>query len=127
MHEEYDHFLTQNWYCRGNTDQNLHNATLDSCYFEPLTRCRLTREEAAAANTFETLEQLLDPAGPRVGILGSNVVVQLRPDVPKRFAKQVEERGIPSKRRHYWWRAQAIAYIIRPNARTRAELEKRKQ
>lgn len=120
MHEEYDHFLTQNGYCRG-------NATLDSCYFEPLTRCRLTREEAAAAPTLKTVEQLMDPAGPRVGILDYNLVVELRLSVPKQFEKQVEERGIPSKRKHYWWRAQAIAYIIRPNARTRAELEKRKQ
>ncbi|WIA30221.1 hypothetical protein OEZ86_000312 [Tetradesmus obliquus] len=120
MHEEYDHLLTQNGYCRG-------NATLDSCYFEPLTRCRLTREEAAAAPTLKTVEQLMDPSGPRVGILDYNLVAELRLSVPKQFEKQVEERGIPSKRKHYWWRAQAIAYIIRPNARTRAELEKRKQ
>jgi hypothetical protein len=120
MHEEYGQDLTLNGYCGDNT-------TLDSCYYEPLTRCRLSREDMIGAPTFETLEQLMDPAGPRIGILGDNTMVELRPNVPKRFAKQVAERGIPDKRKHFWWRAQALAYIVRPNARTLAEIEKRKR
>jgi hypothetical protein len=43
------------------------------------------------------------------------------------FHQLMEASLIPTERRYYWWRAQSTAYTVRPNARTLAELQRRKR
>jgi hypothetical protein len=46
--------------------------------------------------------------------------------VPSIFKDVLDSVGLPVERRYWWWRAQAVAYILRPNHRTRTELARRR-
>jgi hypothetical protein len=52
---------------------------------------------------------------------------EVRALTPSIFKDVLDTVGLPQQRRYWWWRAQAIAYMLRPNQRTTAELAKRKQ
>jgi hypothetical protein len=43
------------------------------------------------------------------------------------FDAPLDAAKVVGPRRFWWWRAQAIAYIVRPNARTLAEVAARKE
>jgi hypothetical protein len=124
------HFLTSTPYCGSNT-------TLGSCYFLPLTNCTITPEALAIAPLLgqEQYPQLLgrDPKLPRVvRISGDTPWVFAVP--PLVFDSHLSTTSIPlgpvgshNPHRAWWWRAISTAYIVRPNARTYAELAARKR
>lgn len=47
--------------------------------------------------------------------------------VPPHFHALLRGGPVDWDKRHYWWRAQSVAYIVRPNSRTLAELAARKR
>jgi uracil-DNA glycosylase len=120
------HFLTASAYCGSNT-------TLDTCYFLPLSNCTLgaagvSEQDLAAAAAFSAADlaayAAARPDSPRVIVMtGAAAVRSLTPSL---FTQPLVEAGVPTGRRYWWWRAQAIAYMLRPNARTRAEVLKRR-
>ncbi|KAF8062779.1 hypothetical protein HT031_004109 [Scenedesmus sp. PABB004] len=115
------HFLAADDWCAGRD-------TLDACYFEPLSHCRLSAEEVAGAVFSADPAALADPAGPRVMATDARAIAAaLRDKAPTRFAGRLAATAIPAKNHYYWWRAQGVAYIVRPNARTREELSARER
>ena len=47
--------------------------------------------------------------------------------IPHQFLELLSLAPINKEHYYYWWRAQSMAYILRPNARTRFELEVHRQ
>ena len=47
--------------------------------------------------------------------------------MPRQFKALLRVSPIRPDRWYYWWRAQSAAYIVRPNARSRNEIEARKR
>ena len=123
------HFLTGTPYCGA-------SSTLDSCYFMPLSNCTfksagLTEQDlkAAPALTADNLATLhaSNPASPRVVLIAGGAAYLVRALTPSLFKGILDSVGLPEARRYWWWRAQAIAYMLRPNSRTRTELAKRRK
>lgn len=125
-------FMTDHPYC-GN------RSTLDSCYFEPLTHCVITPEQIASARilngTSRSPDQLTFQNGKGLEelpqfVLADKLFPQKSPisqTIPKPFQEMLKDAGLPSKNAYYWWRAQAIAYIVRPNKQALQELAVRKR
>jgi hypothetical protein len=122
--EQPGHFLTNHAYCGSNT-------TLDSCYFEPLTNCSLGPTDIANAAMIATMDahklMARDPAMPRVVTVDAGMSFKLRLHAPRVFETWLNTTLIPYSEHFYWWRAQASAYIVRPNTRVLAELAARRQ
>lgn len=122
-------FLTKSAYCGGST-------TLDSCYFEPLSNCTLamagiTPQEVAAAPKL-TSAQLREFAAsnqssPRVVVMSVAEASSVRDFCPNMFMGPLDAAMVPRARRFWWWRAQAVTYIVRPNARSLLEIAARKK
>lgn len=126
-----DHFMTSNTsYCGPNRD------TLDSCYFLPLSNCTLEQagfsqldvKGAPFMKEWNMQEfNASNPNSPRVVKMLSVEAADVRALVPWTFSQLLDQVALPQARRFWWWRAQAVAYIVRPNARTKAEIARRKQ
>jgi hypothetical protein len=102
-------------------------ATLDSCYFEPLSSCTLSKEEIESAPEATTAANLSHPASPRIlQVKSMGLIGEVRANVPKQFQMLLDKTGIPARSWHYWWRSQGVAYIVRPNALIKAEMQRRK-
>jgi hypothetical protein len=104
-------------------------ATLDSCYFEPLSNCTLSKDEIERAPEAITASNVTDLASQRVLRMDSMAIVvinEVRANVPKQFHDLLRKTGIPARSWHYWWRSQGVAYIVRPNARMIEEMARRK-
>jgi hypothetical protein len=101
--------------------------TLDSCYFEPLSSCKLSKHEIDSAPEATAAANLTDLADARVlQVRSMQLIGEMRTTVPKQFLDVLGKTGIPSRSLHYWWRSQGVAYIVRPNARILAEMQRRK-
>lgn len=124
-------FLTQTPYCGA-------NLTMGTCYLLPWTNCSLPDKVLAEATVLsgeQGAAKLLnkDPSLPRlVKFDAYNDGYRQLLDHPNIFTAMLDSTAIPSgrwaiaKNRAYWWRAIGVAYILRPNARTYAELARRK-
>lgn len=100
--------------------------TLDSCYFEPISSCKLSKSELLSASNATDGANLTTLADARVlQVKSMQVMVDMRLTVPKQFVELLQNTGIPSRSLHYWWRSQGVAYLVRPNARTLAEMQRR--
>lgn len=114
-----------------------NSTTLDSCYFAPLTQCQVTQQEAASAWKFASASEqeqdkfLSGPsdAFPRFASLEGYTVFfnKMARTAPRQFHALLRSTDIPQATWYYWWRAQGLAYIVRPNQRTLAELAVRKR
>jgi len=123
-------YLTADPYCGT-------NETLDSCYFQPLTHCKVTQQQAesawmvAKASKQEVVKFRSGPSedAPQfVSLDGFEVMSQpFAQTAPKPFQGLLNSTDIPKKNQYYWWRAQGIAYIVRPNQQTLQELAKRQR
>lgn len=60
------------------------------------------------------------------GFVGSGIHSR-RALVPEEAKKLLGNEAVPSQNMHFWWRAQGIAFMVRPNERTRLEIQSRKQ
>lgn len=127
-------YLTDHPYC-----SNRSATTLDSCYFVPLSGCTVTPEQVKGA-TFLDAKQPADVAALLADSASNATLPQfvrtnrllamknpLVHSVPAAFKSLVNASGIPAKNAYYWWRAQAVAYIVRPNADALAQIALRKR
>jgi hypothetical protein len=127
-------YLTDHPYCG---DRN----TLDSCYFRPLTHCKVTAEQIEGAyklnGTAGSPDQALFNAQKwdAIDALGQFVIAdkmfpqksRLVHNLPTPFKQMLADSGIPSKNLYYFWRSQAAAYIVRPNEQALQEIAVRKR
>lgn len=130
------------WFCQ-NTN------ALDECYFEPLSSC--TVDDAfgnRTANldnlwrhselTMESYHRNESDSNFAERLFGSslkevmknfdnpsNIIQYLRTETPHMFHSLLKAGKLPEDS-FYWWRAQSMAYIVRPNARLLHELELRR-
>lgn len=103
--------------------------TIDSCYFEPISSCSIY--DAMNHDLWEKLP-FLDPLSYsrnsdrvlRYDCDQSSAIFLIR-RTPLIFHNLLKAGNL-SIESYYWWRAQGVAYIVRPNARTLQELENRK-
>lgn len=117
------HFLTSHPWCGANT-------TPDSCYFLPLSNCTLTDSELAGAERSHDLGNRLkarDLSLPRV-VRGNydSLVWAFRAPAPAMFEAALNKTVMPHPENDVtWWRAQGVAYLLRPNERAAQELRLR--
>jgi hypothetical protein len=112
------------------------STTLDTCYFLPLSNCSLEQAGVTTTDLKSAPELSLkdltryaasDPASPRVVIMSFKQAATVRTFTPSVFSQTLYAARLPSSRRYWWWRAQAVAFIVRPNERTRHEIVRRKE
>jgi hypothetical protein len=128
-------YLTDHPYCGNRT-------TVDTCYLRPLTHCQITPQQIASAYKLNGTAGSLDQAlfslanstaelDRRGRFLSATKLfpqkTRLSQTVPKPFQALLADTGIPAKKQYYWWRAQAIAYIVRPNEQALQEIAVRKR
>lgn len=127
-------YLTDHPYCGNRT-------TIDTCYFQPLTHCSVTPEQIQSARVLNTTKGSADhalftaPTSEALDSLGQFLLAdkmlaqksRMAQTVPRVFQGLLEGTGIPKRNQYYWWRAQAIAYIVRPNQQAMQELAIRKR
>jgi glycoprotein 6-alpha-L-fucosyltransferase/import inner membrane translocase subunit TIM50 len=127
-------YLTDHPYCE-------NRSTVDTCYFHPLTHCKVSAQQITSAyklnGTAGSSDHAVFMQGGTEGIdkLGQYLSAdKLFPQksrvsqaVPKAFQQLMKDSGIPSKNLYYWWRSQAVAYIVRPNEQALEELAVRKR
>lgn len=127
-------YLTDHPYCGNRT-------TVDTCYLRPLTHCQITPQQVASAyklnGTAGSPDQALFTQAnttelDRLGrFLSASKLfpqkTQISQTVPKPFQALLADSGIPLKKQYYWWRAQGISYIVRPNEQALQELAVRKR
>ena len=129
------------WYCNG-------TSALDECYFEPLSSCTINdafgEREPNLDNLWRHSELSLESyhcsdSDPKFSerLLGTSlkevmktydtptITQHLRSQTPHMFHSLLKEGNLPENS-YYWWRAQSIAYIVRPNARLLNELSNRR-
>lgn len=106
--------------------------TIDSCYFEPISSCSI--QEAMEGRRWEEHAEIpwLDAesyARNEARVLKydcerSGALFLIR-STPVMF-HELMQKGNVSIGAYYWWRAQGVAYIVRPNERTLREIECRR-
>jgi hypothetical protein len=102
--------------------------SITGCYMEPAAGCAPSAAQLAAAVA-------VAPGGPQMAAASGPTVVRLdmsssfakRTLVPKQLLSKLKDLPILEKHRHYWWRAQGIAYLVRPSQRTLAALAQRER
>lgn len=133
---------TNGLFCQG-------TSTLDQCYFEPLSNCTVADAFGNMSVSLDSLwrfsELSLDSYNRYDSdwrfsekILGSsvrtvaenfedskNIINVLRGETPHMFHSLLKAGNL-SEKNFYWWRAQSVAYIVRPNHRTLFELKLRR-
>ncbi|PNW74889.1 hypothetical protein CHLRE_12g505900v5 [Chlamydomonas reinhardtii] len=102
--------------------------TLDSCYLLPFSSCRPSEADIIAAlNTTQSQPQgVTVPREPRIIFTNTAMVEAARHRAPKRFEERLQQTAVDHQKHRYWWRAQAAAYLLRPNMGTLANLGKRR-
>lgn len=114
-------------YCRG------ANNTLDTCYFHPLSKCTLVDAGVTTHGQLASLPRMAScnpatDADKKVVRAGFDYTwpTSCNRDGPFPFHDLLAKSHIKRDRWYYWWRAQAVAYIVRPNERTLGEIARRR-
>ncbi|DBB13180.1 TPA: hypothetical protein ACH3X3_004930 [Trebouxia sp. C0006] len=120
---------TQGSFCSNYS--NLHD-----CYFEPISSCNfedvLTDTILAEVPFWDQTADQKHLQFVRSSLEGLNAAATADTGgrhtlVPAGALALLGKDVIPSQKIYFWWRAQAIAFIVRPNARTLQEIQRRKQ
>mmetsp|Transcript_2120 Transcript_2120/g.3747 ORF Transcript_2120/g.3747 Transcript_2120/m.3747 type:complete len:468 (+) Transcript_2120:35-1438(+) len=131
-------YQVDNRYCKEQTTPN-SNSSLE-CYYEPWSSCTLTDvfsdvtmekflRESKLAHTMSTrnLAQL-DPHDEALVLKSRILFVAHTPNyfdfVPKIFQSLLECSPFHPTKYRYWWRSVSATYLLRPNAATRALIQK---
>lgn len=123
--DDLDHPYYDPQYC-GDREPSFH-----TCYFEPISNCSL--KDARAVLGVEALNydglttvQLLDADRPDEKVVKILQGPQHPHFYPPLFSTFLETSPINPDKFYYWWRAQSLAFLLRPNNRTLDELRDRK-
>ena len=112
---------TQGKYCEG--FRSMHD-----CYFEPESTCLLAD---ALGNTSLSVVTRLNDSVPQHDerLLQCDIshYISDAPLVPPGLRDLLQGSPVPENRITFWFRAQAIAFIVRPNPRTLDQIQVRKQ
>ncbi|KAG2451532.1 hypothetical protein HYH02_004130 [Chlamydomonas schloesseri] len=102
--------------------------TLDSCYLLPFSSCRPTEADIVEAmkSTKSQPQGVTVPGEPRIVFTSKAMVEAARHRAPKMFEERLQQTAVDHSKHRYWWRAQAAAYLLRPNMGTLAGLGKRR-
>ncbi|KAG2445862.1 hypothetical protein HXX76_000466 [Chlamydomonas incerta] len=102
--------------------------TLDSCYLLPFSSCRPSEADIIAAlkSTQAQPQGVTVPGEPRIVFTNKAMVEAARHRAPKMFEERLQQTAVDHQKHRYWWRAQAAAYLLRPNMGTLAGLGKRR-
>ncbi|BDA43791.1 hypothetical protein COCOBI_04-8080 [Coccomyxa sp. Obi] len=105
--------------------------SFEACYFEPLSSCSWRDATEGITDSIPSINspsQVTNPALKTVQMSGHFTASDYHcQSVPPQFHSLLRGGPIDWDKKHYWWRAQSVAYIVRPNARTLAELAMRKR
>lgn len=102
------------------------------CYFEPISSCtmadvaaRIGQSMAFNFSTLPEIKHLKDDLPEAVAVQYRNYPEesQFHPPI---FAPFLEASPIDPEKYRYWWRAQTVAYIVRPNKRSLERIRERK-
>ncbi|BDA47771.1 hypothetical protein COCOBI_11-0280 [Coccomyxa sp. Obi] len=105
--------------------------SFEACYFEPLSSCSWRDAIEGVTSRIPNINspsQVTNPALKTVQMYGLFSASDYdNKAVPPQFHSLLLGGPIDWEKRRYWWRAQSVAYIVRPNSRTLAELAARKR
>eukprot|EP00198_Chlamydomonas_reinhardtii_P009153 XP_001698490.1 predicted protein [Chlamydomonas reinhardtii] len=126
--------------------------TLDSCYFLPFSKCKPTAaqlrdapqlvssrrkgQEDNGAGVEDEDDEDYDGQGAAYTNPGDDrpvltvthdALVEVRAQAPLRFLERLNQTNMDPKKWYYWWRAQAAAYMLRPNEAILKEIARRKK
>ncbi len=103
------------------------------CFFEPISNCTLSDAETALNTSNIDYTHLTDVSKLNaVSPWPEDRVVKLlyypspRNLLPPIFKDFLETSSVDPSKTRYWWRAQSVSFLVRPNAMTLAELHIRK-
>ena len=104
------------------------------CYFVPVSSCSLKDVEATlgfkldaglAQSTVPAIKSEQDDTG-AAPVVAVNCFAGDYRAIPDMFSDFLNSSVLDPSKHHYWWRAQSVAFLVRPNARTLHEMEHRK-
>ena len=112
---------TQGSFCEG--FDNFHD-----CYFEPISSCNYHDVVRAVATTdIVEVDQSSDQRHVKLVTLSKSAALGEDADrkfvVPTSLLKFVQDSNIRNDSLYFWWRAQGLACIVRPTARTLAGIK----
>ena len=129
---DYDDKWVQGPFCKG-------LPTLDACFFEQISSCNLTHIYGEEFTARPELYENVTTVKSRHSLLNSSRILFEHGDsflnvVPDRLQDIVSRSSLLEdaiiggvQATCYWWRAQGVSYIVRPNARTLLELTRLKR
>jgi len=111
--------------------------TLDTCYFEPITSCSVYDIFGGKLEKLDDIPEI-DMSGnvdqSHLTVLRAHALAivvtwpaSIQLSIPDQFHKLLSMSGMQVNQWSHWWRAQAVAYIVRPNRRTLVELDSRRR
>jgi hypothetical protein len=123
-----NHLWMNGSYCKDFT-------TIDECYFEPFTSCSVYNIFGGKLKAWDSIPDIdvwgvndqshLKIIKAHVNTIGS--YWHMKAGTPYRFHEILMKSGMHEENWYHWWRAQAVAYFVRPNVRTLHELDYRRQ
>ena len=112
---------SQGKYCEGHS--GLHN-----CYFEPESSCAFADIMGVLAlSQVPNLDDRVPQHDQRLLQCDISYPILDVPLVPAKLRNMLQGSHVPEERSTFWFRSQAIAFIVRPNSRTLNHIRQRKQ
>ena len=104
-----------------------HN-NMNDCYFEPSSSCTyLNVVQTLAWKDIPDFDQNAQQDHLRLIKYEIEQPIADSSLVPRQLTHLLQSSPVPKERMYFWFRAQAIAFIVRPNARTLLQLQERKR
>ena len=102
------------------------------CYFEKISSCSLSDAASVAGVNELDLSGLsevryVEADRPNEACVKLSLMPEQHFFAPSIFTQFLENSPIEAAKHHYWWKAQAVAFLVRPNKRVLEEIEARKR
>lgn len=109
-----------------------NNANYHDCFFEPVSSCSLSDARNLAGLTdyeFSRLTEVrwLEADKPNEAVVKLSLMPEQHNFAPSIFGDFLATSPIDPAKHQYWWKAQSVAFLVRPNERTLSEIRKRKK
>ena len=102
------------------------------CYFERISSCSLS--DAALVTGVDELDlsgltevRWVEADRPNEATVKLSLMPEQHFFAPSVFTQFLKNSPIEASKHHYWWKAQAVAFLVRPNKRVLEEIEARKR